>query len=123
MSTRRYSAVVLATLTVVATTGSLEAREPTYGSWAPPRDAYSTKTMPAVFEQVRGGTKGSITFKLGSGGALLDASGSVPGVKDGLADADPGIAPYVPNLLPVTNLIFSTQVWGSDVVAATGAGK
>jgi TRAP-type C4-dicarboxylate transport system substrate-binding protein len=45
----------------------------------------------------------------------------MPGVKDGIADAGLGIAPYVPNLLPATNMIFSTHVWGNDVVAATGA--
>jgi TRAP-type mannitol/chloroaromatic compound transport system substrate-binding protein len=42
-------------------------------------------------------------------------------VKDGVADAGLGIAPYVPNLQPATNLIFSTHVWGNDVVAATAA--
>jgi hypothetical protein len=101
----------------------LEARELTYRSWVPPRDVFNTRTLPAVFEQVGGGTKGSITFKLISGGALLDARATVPGVKDGLADAGLGIAPCMPNLPPATNLISSTRVWGSDVVAATGAGK
>ena len=121
MPTRRYAAVVLAALAAVASVGGLEARELTYGSWVPPRDVFNTKTLPAVFEQIKEDTKGSITFKLISGGALLDARGTVPGVKDGVADAGLGIAPYVPNLLPATNLIFSTQVWGGDVVAATGA--
>ena len=104
-----------------ALVGGAEARELTFGSWTPPRDAFNTKTLPAVFEQIKQDTKGSITWKLIAGGALLDARGTVPGVKDGLADAGLGIAPYVPNLLPATNLIFSTQVWGGDVVAATGA--
>jgi TRAP-type C4-dicarboxylate transport system substrate-binding protein len=101
--------------------GSAAARELTYGSWTPPRDAFNTKTLPAMFEQIKQDTKGSITWKLIAGGSLLEARGTVPGVKDGLADAGLGIAPYVPNLLPATNLIFSTQVWGDDVVAATGA--
>jgi TRAP-type C4-dicarboxylate transport system substrate-binding protein len=98
-----------------------EARELTFGSWTPPRDAFNTKTLPAVFEQIKQDTKGSITWKVIAGGALLDARGTVPGIKDGLADAGLGIAPYVPNLLPATNLIFSTHVWGGDVVAATAA--
>lgn len=117
---QRYAAAAL-TLTVTLSAVDAEARELTYGSWVPPRDVFNTKTLPAVFDQIKEDTKGSITFKLISGGALLDARGTVPGVKDGLADAGLGIAPYVPNLLPATNLIFSTQVWGGDVVAASGA--
>jgi TRAP-type C4-dicarboxylate transport system substrate-binding protein len=121
MPRRRYAAVVLAALAALASIGGAEARELTYGSWVPPRDVFNTRTLPAVFDQIKEDTKGAITFKLISGGALLDARGTVPGVKDGLADAGLGIAPYVPNLLPATNLIFSTQVWGGDVVAASGA--
>jgi TRAP-type C4-dicarboxylate transport system substrate-binding protein len=101
--------------------GEVQARELTFGSWTPPRDPYNTKTLTAVFEQIKQDTKGSITWKLVAGGALLDARGTVPGVKDGLADAGLGIAPYVPNLQPATNMIFSTHVWGNDVVAATAA--
>ena len=110
-----------AVLLAVALIGSVDARELTYGSWTPPRDAFNTKTLPAVFEQIKQDTSGSITWKLIAGGALLDARGTVPGVKDGLADAGLGIAPYVPNLQPATNMIFSTHVWGDDVVAATAA--
>jgi TRAP-type C4-dicarboxylate transport system substrate-binding protein len=113
--------MVLATLCAALAVGSAQARELTYGSWVPPRDVFNTKTLPAVFEQVKEDTKGSITFKLIAGGALLDARGTVAGVKDGVADAGLGIAPYVPNLQPATNMIFSTHVWGGDVVAATGA--
>jgi TRAP-type C4-dicarboxylate transport system substrate-binding protein len=120
MHVKRHALAAIAAL-CAALVGSAQARELTYGSWTPPRDAFNTKTLPAMFEQIRQDTKGSITFKLIPGGALLDARGTVPGVKDGLADAGLGIAPYVPNLLPATNLIFSTQVWGDDVVAATGA--
>ena len=121
MNTKRYMLMAVAALCVAAVTGPAGARELTYGSWTPPRDAFNTKTLPAVFEQIKQDTKGSITFKLIAGGALLDARGTVPGVKDGVADAGLGIAPYVPNLQPATNMIFSTHVWGDDVVAATGA--
>lgn len=114
-------AAALCAVALALATGA-DAREFTFGSWTPPRDAYNTKTLPAVFEQIKQDTNGSITWKLIAGGALLDARGTVPGVKDGLADAGLGIAPYVPNLHPATNMIFSTSVWGNDVVAATAAG-
>ena len=114
----KLAAVALCTAIVG---GVVQARELTFGSWTPPRDPYNTKTLAAVFEQIKQDTKGSITWKLVAGGALLDARGTVPGVKDGLADAGLGIAPYVPNLQPATNMIFSTHVWGNDVVAATAA--
>ena len=121
MHVNRYALAAIAALCAGALAGGADARELTFGSWTPPRDAFNTKTLPAVFEQIKQDTKGSVTWKLIAGGALLDARGTVPGVKDGLADAGLGIAPYVPNLLPATNMIFSTHVWGDDVVAATGA--
>jgi TRAP-type C4-dicarboxylate transport system substrate-binding protein len=121
MHVKRCTLAAIAALCATAIAAGADARELTYGSWTPPRDAFNTKTLPATFEQIKQDTKGSITFKLIAGGSLLDARGTVPGVKDGLADAGLGIAPYVPNLLPATNLIFSTHVWGDDVVAATGA--
>jgi TRAP-type C4-dicarboxylate transport system substrate-binding protein len=120
MPKTRTAAFMLA-LGAAVLVGTAEARELTYGSWVPPRDVFNTKTLPAVFDQIKEDTKGSIAWKLIAGGAVLDARGTVPGVKDGVADAGLGIAPYVPNLLPATNLIFSTHVWGGDVVAATGA--
>ncbi len=115
------SILTAAILCATVLAGGAQARELTFGSWTPPRDAFNTKTLPAVFEQIKQDTKGSLTFKLIAGGSLLDARGTVPGVKDGLADAGLGIAPYVPNLQPATNMIFSTHVWGNDVVAATAA--
>jgi len=121
MASRHKASMLAAALCATAIATAADARELTYGSWTPPRDAFNTKTLPAVFEQIKQDTKGSITFKLIAGGALLDARGTVPGVKDGLADAGLGIAPYVPNLQPATNMIFSTHVWGNDVVAATAA--
>jgi TRAP-type C4-dicarboxylate transport system substrate-binding protein len=110
-----------AVLSAVVLAVGAEARELTYGSMIPPRNVFNTKSLQTAFDQIKEETKGSITWKLVTGGALLDARGTVPGVKDGIADAGLGIAPYVPNLLPATNMIFSTHVWGNDVVAATGA--
>jgi TRAP-type transport system periplasmic protein len=121
MCMKRRLLPAAAGLAVAALASTADARELTFGSWTPPRDAYNTKTLPAVFEQIKQDTKGGITWKLIAGGALLDARGTVPGVKDGVADAGLGIAPYVPNLQPATNMIFSTHVWGNDVVAAPAA--
>ena len=58
MPMRRYAVAVLAALCAAVFVGSAEARELTYGSWMPPRDAFNTKTLPAVFEQIKQDTKG-----------------------------------------------------------------
>jgi TRAP-type C4-dicarboxylate transport system substrate-binding protein len=121
MHTKRCAVAAIAALLAAVLAVGVEARELTYGSMIPPRNVFNTKSLQTAFDQIKEETKGSITWKLVSGGALLDARGTVPGVKDGVADAGLGIAPYVPNLLPATNMIFSTHVWGNDVVAATGA--
>ncbi|HWE21047.1 MAG TPA: hypothetical protein VG758_28430 [Hyphomicrobiaceae bacterium] len=90
MPNTRSAALMLA-LGAAVVVGTAEARELTYGSWVPPRDVFNTKTLPAVFDQIKEDAKGSITWKLIAGGAVLDARGTVPGVKDGVADAGLGM--------------------------------
>jgi TRAP-type C4-dicarboxylate transport system substrate-binding protein len=56
-----------------------------------------------------------------AGGALVKGKNTLAGVKDGLVDAGLDIALYAVKSTPSTAVIFSTLVFGSDVVATTGA--
>jgi hypothetical protein len=91
MPTKRTSVAVVAALSAAVFAVGAHARELTYGSMIPPRNVFNTKSLQTAFDQIAQETKGSITWKLVTGGALLDARGTVPGVKDGVADAGLGM--------------------------------
>jgi TRAP-type C4-dicarboxylate transport system substrate-binding protein len=92
-----------------------------YGSWVSPKHSVMRTAMPGFFAEVAKQTKGEINWKMVAGGQLVDVKGTVPGLKDGLIDGGFVIAPFVPSYVPALNLVFSTQVFGDDTVASTGA--
>lgn len=117
---KRYFALILvAALTLVTLTA--QARELIYGSWVSPKHGLNRIALPYLFDGVAKDSNGEIIWKLVAGGQLVNGRGTPKGVQDGLIDAGFGIAPYVANRLPATNMIFSTYVFGNDVTAATGA--
>ena len=118
----RYNMPVLAIATAVALTATAaDARELIYGSWVSPKHPVMSMALPHLFKGVEKDTNGELTWKMVAGGQLLNDRGTVPGVRDGLADAGMPIPPYTPADLPATNSIFSTLVFGEDIVAAGGA--
>jgi len=119
---RRWSTRLIPGLLMsLALMSGAEARELVYGSWLSPRHGLNRVALPILFEGVARDTQGAIEWKLVAGGQLADGRSTPKAVRDGLIDAGFGIAPYVANRLPATNMIFSTYVFGEDVVAATGA--
>jgi TRAP-type C4-dicarboxylate transport system substrate-binding protein len=98
-----------------------QAREFIYGSWLGPKSTTNTVTMARYLEKIKKDTAGAISFKLLAGGQVATAKGTVDAVKDGTIDAGIAIAPYSPDALPATNMIFNTNTLGNDPVAATGA--
>jgi len=98
-----------------------QARELIYGSWVSPKHGLNRLALPHFFKGVEKATKGEITWKLLAGGQLVSGRTTPQGIRDNMIDAGFGIAPYVPNRLPATNMIFSTYVFGGDIAAAAGA--
>jgi TRAP-type C4-dicarboxylate transport system substrate-binding protein len=92
-----------------------------YGSWPPAGDHLNTTALPRAFKAIDEETKGAIKWKLVPGGTLADGKGTFQAVQDNVIQGGLGIAVYVPNLVPSLNAIYSTIVFGDDVVAATGA--
>jgi TRAP-type C4-dicarboxylate transport system substrate-binding protein len=109
----------LASALVLAATA--DARELVYGSWVGPKHELNAVALPPYFDAIDKATHGEIKWKLLAGGQLANGKATPVAVRDGLMDAGFGIAPYVPNLLPATNMIFNNYVFGDDIVAATGA--
>lgn len=92
-----------------------------YGSWLPAREYMNANVLPGVFEQIEKETKGEIKWKLVSGGQLADGRATFSAIQDNLMQAGIAIPLYVPNIVPSINVLYSTVVFGEDVVAASGA--
>ena len=112
------AAVLIATTLIAPAT---QARELIYGAWVSPKHPVVANSLPILFKGVEKDTNGVIKWKMVAGGQLVDGRGTLTGIRDGLVDAGFGIPAYTPNNLPATNLVYSTLVFGEDVVAASGA--
>tara|TARA_B100000686_G_C16670519_1_gene906177 strand:- start:344 stop:1345 length:1002 start_codon:yes stop_codon:yes gene_type:complete len=77
--------------------------------------------LPYLFKGVAKDTAGAIKWKLVAGGQLVNGRGTLAGMRDGLVDGGFGIPSYTPKNLPASNSIFSSLVFGNDIVAAGGA--
>lgn len=98
-----------------------QARDLVYGSWRSAKSTSNTVTMARYFEKIKKDTGGQISFKLLAGGQVATAKGTVDSVKGGTIDAGVAIAPYTPEALAATNMLFNTNTLGDDLVAASGA--
>jgi len=122
MTIKRFiSNAVGALAGVLVAAGPVCAVELVYGSWPPPGEYMNRVVLPKVFADIAKDTKGAITWKLIPSGQLADPKASFQAVGDGLMASGLGISSYVPNLVPSLNTIYSTVVFGNDVVAASGA--
>jgi TRAP-type C4-dicarboxylate transport system substrate-binding protein len=101
--------------------GAASATELVYGSWPPAGEYLNRVALPKAFAGIAKDTNGAITWKLVPGGQLADPKATYQAAADGLIQAGLGISTYVPNLAPSATLLYSTVVFGNDVVAATGA--
>jgi TRAP-type C4-dicarboxylate transport system substrate-binding protein len=98
-----------------------QAMELIHGSW-PPAVVYMNRvTLPNAFKAIEDETKGEIKWKLVAGGQLANPKESFQATTDGLIHGALGLSTYVPNAVPSLNTIYSTILFDSDVVPATGA--
>lgn len=117
----RGAALSAAGLFMALQIGAAAASELVYGAWPPAGEYLNRVALPKAFAGIAKDTKGAITWKLVPGGQLADPKATYQAAAEGLMQAGLGIATYVPNLTPSVTLIYSTVVFGNDVVAATGA--
>ncbi|MGE5147758.1 MAG: TRAP transporter substrate-binding protein DctP [Candidatus Eiseniibacteriota bacterium] len=121
MTRLRLSVLATTFAGVLALGGAAVSAELIHGAWPPARDHLNTTALPNAFKGIEAETHGAIKWKLVPGGQLADGKSTFRAVQDGLMQAGLGVAIYVPNLVPSTNLIYSSIVFSDDVVAATGA--
>jgi len=121
MTIHRRIALASAGLAIAFSASASSAVELVHGAWPPAGEYINRVTLPKVFADIAKETNGQVIWKLVPGGQLADPKATFQAVGDGLMAAGLGIVTYVPNLIPSLNAIYSTIVFGEDVVAATGA--
>jgi TRAP-type transport system periplasmic protein len=121
MNTLRGVLSGIAGLVLALQIGAASATELVYGSWPPAGEYLNRVALPKAFAGIAKETNGAITWKLVPGGQLADPKATYQAAAEGLIQAGLGISTYVPNLTPSLTAIYSTVVFGNDVVAATGA--
>lgn len=97
------------------------ARELIYGAWVSPKHPVMSTALPYLFRGVAKDTNGAVKWKMVAGGQLVNGKSTLGGIRDGLIDAGMSIPPFSPKHLPATNSVFSSLVFGDDIVAAGGA--
>jgi TRAP-type C4-dicarboxylate transport system substrate-binding protein len=111
-------AVTLVAMTVAT---GVHSRDLVYGSWVSPKHPVMSVALPHLFKGVAADTNGAVNWKMVAGGQLVNGRGTLAGLRDGIIDAGMSIPSYTPKALPATNSVFSSLVFGDDIVAAGGA--
>jgi TRAP-type transport system periplasmic protein len=123
----RWKKIALATaiapvmLAALAVGNLAQAADLVYGSWPPARNYMNSNALPYIFDRIDKDTNGAIKWRLIPGGQIADGKSTFTAVRDGLMQAGMGVATYVPNIVPSVTAIYSTLLFGDDVVAASGA--
>ena len=110
-----YAAVVLAML--FGQPGTPLAKEFIYGSYVPPKHALNALGLKPMFEQL----KGSVNWKLVTGGQLFGAKTTLKSVGGRIADAGFVIAPYTQRELKHAFTLNDMMFAGKDPLAVNAA--
>lgn len=106
---------------VMALMGPATAKDYVYGSCVPAADYLTSDALPAMFEGIAKETNGAIKWKSIAGGQLADCKASFDAVQNRLMEGGLAIPIYVPNLVPATQLLYSTIEFQGETVAVAGA--
>ena len=90
-------------------------------SWHPPKHPAVARGYEPFMEYVKENSDGTMDFKFWSGGALLGAKDTLPGVENGIADIGVLALTYFPAEFPRAQLISDMAMMSSDAAAITGA--
>lgn len=118
MSLRALSGIALGAALLC---GSAVAKDFVYGSWVAPRHGVNIAALEPFFKDVAAETKGTVTWKLLTGGQVVSSRSTLPSVRDRLIDAGLVIPVFTQKELATSNVFYDLQNTGTDVVAVAGA--
>ncbi|MHA3905029.1 C4-dicarboxylate TRAP transporter substrate-binding protein [Castellaniella sp. WN] len=90
-------------------------------SWLPPKHPGTVGGYEPFMDYVKKNTHGEIDFKFWSGGALMGANDTLPGLENGVADIGVLALTYFPAQFPYFQLISDLAMLSESPPAAAGA--
>jgi TRAP-type C4-dicarboxylate transport system substrate-binding protein len=119
MAYRKFGATCAILIGLAASPG--QAKELVYGILAPMTHPGVVAGVKPMFDQLERDTNGTLKWRIVPNGQLLTGQGTLPGLRDGLADGGYLITPYARSSLPNTNFIYDLFQFGTDAAAVAGA--
>lgn len=113
--------VAAATAAAVVAPQRADAKEYIYGILAPETHPAVSEGVKPLFEWLEKETKGAMKWSIAPNGQLLTGSGTLPGLRDGIADGGYLITPYARSSLPNTNFIGDLFQFGENSLAVAAA--
>jgi TRAP-type C4-dicarboxylate transport system substrate-binding protein len=120
------SLIAACALSIVATllppgANTAAARDLVYGILAPMTHPAVSDGMQPMAERLKKETNGTLNWKIVPNGQLLTGPGTLPGLRDGIADGGYLITPYARSDLPNTNFIGDLFQFGDNPLAIAAA--
>jgi len=99
------------------------ATEYKFASFVPPKSEINSLILSTFIKEVTQKTKGAITFRNFTGGSLLGARNTLPGIRDGVVAGGFVVPAFVVSSLPHHNLVPDLLSFATDPIQAAGAGN
>jgi TRAP-type transport system periplasmic protein len=104
----------------IGATGA-SAKELIYGAGVPARGDQMTMGMKTYADDLAKATNGSLTLKIVAGSQIVTLYNTLAGLRDGVIDAGFVVPTFTRKELKHVNVIYDTEVFGTDPAAITGA--
>jgi len=118
---RAFAAAIALAVSGLCATATANARELVYGILAPMTHPVAAEGVGPLFEQLKADTNGSLDWKIVPNGQILTGEGTLPGLRDRIADGGYLITPYSRSDLPNTNFVYDLFQFGEDAAVVAGA--
>jgi TRAP-type C4-dicarboxylate transport system substrate-binding protein len=112
---------LLAGAAMVCVAGSAAAKELIYGAGVPARGEQMTMGMRTYADDLAKATNGSLTLKIVAGSQIVSLYNTLAGLRDGTIDAGFVVPTFTRKELKHVNIIYDTEIYGTDPAAITGA--
>jgi TRAP-type mannitol/chloroaromatic compound transport system substrate-binding protein len=116
-----YCLIASAVAAIAAGPGGASAKELIYGAGIPARGDQMTMGMATYADDLAKATNGSLTLKIVAGSQIVSLYNTLAGLRDATIDAGFVVPTFTRKELKHVNVIYDTEVFGTDPAAITGA--
>jgi TRAP-type C4-dicarboxylate transport system substrate-binding protein len=117
----RKSVWPVAATMILACAGSVTAKELVYGSGIPAKSDQMSVGMQSYADDLAKATKGTLTMKILAGSQVVSLYNTLKALRDGTIDAGFIVPTFTRKELKHVNVIYDTEIFGTDPAAVTGA--